>query len=268
MKQETVQKILQETEQGYDLMAEKFSQTRKHFWRGLEFIGRYAQSGSNVLDFGCGNGRLLELLSGAAEMQYYGTDVSQRLLDLAQQRYQRPNVHFSKTSGQITLPSTNFNGHIKDRENRNFVQGENIKENKNKNLVLGLPLADNFFNTAYSIAVFHHLPSKEYRADSARELHRTVKSGGYVVITVWNLWQKKYLKNILQNWWKKITLRGDLDWNDCRISFADNEGKQFQRFHHAFTKRELEELFSAAGFSIESCEVVGGRNIVLVGKKP
>ena len=51
------------------------------------------------------------------------------------------------------------------------------------------------------------------------------------------------------------------------ISFTDNEGKKFERFHHAFTKRELRNLFSDAGFKIEKCEIPDGRNILLIGKK-
>jgi hypothetical protein len=51
------------------------------------------------------------------------------------------------------------------------------------------------------------------------------------------------------------------------ISFTDNQGNKFQRFHHAFTKRELKRLFKDAGFKIERCEVIDGRNIVLIGKK-
>jgi hypothetical protein len=86
-------------------------------------------------------------------------------------------------------------------------------------------------------------------------------------VTVWNLWQKKYIKNILVSWWKKIFDASDLDWNDCYISFADNQGKKFQRFHHAFTQGELKELFFAAGFKIEKCEIINGRNIVLIGRK-
>ena len=45
MKKEIAQKILKETELGYDAMAGKFSETRKYFWRGLEFIADYAKKG-------------------------------------------------------------------------------------------------------------------------------------------------------------------------------------------------------------------------------
>jgi ubiquinone/menaquinone biosynthesis C-methylase UbiE len=243
MKKEIAEKILQETETGYDLISEKFSQTRKHFWRGLEFLKDYTHPGDRVFDFGCGNGRLLELIGDVPDVEYYGADVSQKLIDIAKERYVAVNANFSKI---------------------NPIQDT-------------LPFESDFFNTTYSIAVFHHFPSKEYRDRIAQELYRVTKKDGYVIITVWNLWpaaaslwrgkQKKYFKNILRNLFDKVKGKSELEIKDCMISFTDNNGVKFQRFHHAFTKRELKKLFEKAGFKIERCEIVDGRNILLVGKK-
>ncbi len=232
MKKEIAEKILKETEIGYDLISQKFSQTRKHFWRGLEFIGDCVKAGETVLDYGCGNGRLLELIS-SKNINYYGLDISQSLIDYAQAQYKGDNLHFSKIS---PVQST-------------------------------IPLADNFFNTIYSIAVFHHFPSKKYRQEIARELYKKTKVGGQIIITVWYLFQRKYRKNILRNWLRKLFGKSQLDWNDCEISFTDNQGQRFWRFHHAFTRGELRKLFTEAGFEIERCEIVNKRNILLVGRK-
>lgn len=267
MDKETAEKILQETQQGYDFMADKFSQTRKHFWRGLESIAEYAEPGDKVLDFGCGNGRLLELIGGK-QPEYYGTDISQKLIDLAKQRY--PQATFSKTNPSPHTKAINSSDFSVN--NNDELTGEvYLKDKASQRLVRGvqtsLPYADGFFNTIYSIAVFHHFPLKNYRQDAARELYRVTKPEGRIIITVWNIWQKRYIKNIIKNWFNKIIGRSVLDWNDCYISFANNNGDKFQRFHHAFTRRELKRLFSEAGFKIESCEIIGGRNILLIGKK-
>jgi tRNA (uracil-5-)-methyltransferase TRM9 len=231
MKKETAEKILNETEAGYDLISGKFSATRKHFWRGLEWIGDHVRDGDRVLDFGCGNGRLLELF-GEKKIDYVGVDVSEKLIEIAKQKHVQENITFQKISGQGTLA-----------------------------------LPDDYFNAVYSIAVFHHLPSEEHRKEITAELFRVLKPGGRAVIAVWNLWQGKYLKNLLSSWLSKLSGRSDLDWKDCRITFTDNQGQVFSRYHHAFTKRELKKLFERAGFEVEKCETAGGRNLVLVGRK-
>jgi ubiquinone/menaquinone biosynthesis C-methylase UbiE len=231
MDKKTVNKILSETETGYDLVSEKFSQTRKHFWRGLEGISGYAKEGDNVLDFGCGNGRLLEIFAGK-NIGYFGLDVSQKLLDLAKNRYFGESASFLKIDPRQAT----------------------------------LPFSDNFFNATYSIAVFHHFP-KEHAGKIARELYRVTAPDGHIIITVWNLWQKKYFMNIIKNWLLKIVGRSELGWNDCQISFQDNQGKIFWRYHHAFTPRELKSIFKDAGFTLEKCQGADNRNILLIGRK-
>lgn len=233
MKKEVMQKILIDTQKGYDTIAEKFSQTRKRFWGNLEFLKEYAHSNDIVLDYGCGNGRLLELIGETQGIRYEGIDPSQALLERAQARYQREHTHFSKLElGQGTIP-----------------------------------FQDEFFNAVYSIAVLHHIPGRETRESLAQELFRLTKPGGHVVITVWNIWQKKYVKKVYLNWLKKLFFLSPLDWNDCYISFSDNKGNRFQRYHHAFREHEMQILFEGAGFSTMRCEIVDGKNLVYIGKK-
>ncbi len=231
MKQSVIEKNLKQTELGYDLIAKKFSETRKHFWRSLEFIKQYAQDGDSILDFGCGNGRLIELFKDK-EINYKGVDPSQKLINFAKEQY---------------IENTD-----------NFIKISPTK--------VSLPFNDEKFNSIYTIATFHHLPGKLHRLRVARELYRVTKKGGWIVVTVWDLWQTKYKKQIWKNRFKKIIGRSELDWNDCQITFTDNEGKVFNRYHHAFTERELEKLFRKAGFNIVEVKKVGG-NIVLVGQK-
>lgn len=251
MKKEIAAKILAETEAGYDLIAEKFSATRKHFWWGLEWIGDYAQDGDRILDFGCGNGRLLELF-GEKKIEYTGVDVSEKLIEIARQKYPAENVKFQK-----------INSH-KITQNEDRITQKNNSDSISPD---SLPFTDNYFNSVYSIAVFHHLPSRDLRKEIVKEIYRTLKPGGRVIITVWNLYQPKYLKNLLGNWLGKLKGQSNLDWKDCYISFTDNQGRIFQRYHHAFTRRELKRLFIKAGFEVEKCETIGGRNLVLVGRK-
>ncbi len=231
MKQSVVRKNLEQTELGYDLIAKKFSETRKHFWRSLEFIKQYVQDGDSILDFGCGNGRLTELFKDK-KIKYKGVDPSQELINFAKEQY------------------------IENIDN--FIKISPTK--------VSLPFNDEKFNSIYTIATFHHLPGKLHRLKVSRELYRMTKKGGWIVVTVWDLWQTKYKKQIWKNRFREIIGQSELDWNDCQITFTDNEGKVFNRYHHAFTKGELERLFRRSGFSIIEVKKVGG-NIVLVGQR-
>lgn len=235
MKIVLAEKILRETEEGYDLISRKFSQTRNRFWRGLEFIAKFSKDNDTVLDFGCGNGRLLEILL-AKNIDYIGLDVSEKLINLAQKRKDELSV----------TQSTQF---LK------------IENNFKK-----IPFPSEKFDTIYSIAVFHHLPSKKIRLAVASELYRLLKKDGFIIVTVWDLWQARYRKNIFKNWKDKIFKKSELDFNDCWVSFTDNEGQKFNRFHHAFTKINLKRLFNRSGFEILECRRING-NIVLVAKK-
>lgn len=241
MKKEIAQKILKDTERGYDLISAKFSETRKRFWGDLEFIKNYTHAQNKVLDYGCGNGRLLELVGDISSLEYWGVDPSEKLIEFAKAKY-----------GSLESSSD-----IKAR--RHFQKTDSLQTT--------LPFDDNFFNVTHSIAAFHHFPSEKYRQDIAKELFRVTKPGGYIVITVWNIFQKKYRKNVYKNWFEKLIGKSNLDWNDCYISFTDNSGQRFQRFHHAFTKKEIKKLFEDVGFKTERCEIIEGKNIVYIGKK-
>lgn len=231
MEKNIADKILSKIEQGYDSIADKFSATRQSMWWDLEFIKDFVKTGDAVLDFGCGNGRLLEIL-GNKKIDYRGVDVSGRLIDLARKKYPEFSENFVKISGQNSLP-----------------------------------FADNFFNAAVSLAVFHHFPSRAFREERAREIFRVLKPGGAAIVSVWNLWRKKYVAEIAKNWLQKFSGKSELDWNDCRIAFRGDEGDIFYRFHHAFTKREMSRLFQNAGFETERCETTEKGNMVFVGRK-
>lgn len=235
MKEELVKKILKDTEVGYDLISEKFSQTRNKFWKGLEFIRNFTPTNGHVFDFGCGNGRLVEILLDK-DMNYVGVDVSENLINAA-----KKNIASLRESRKIQ-----------------FLKIENDFKK--------LPFPSELFDTIYSIAVFHHLPSSTLRLEIAKELHRLLKKDSFIVITVWDLWQSRYRKNIFKNWQAKVLNKSNLDFNDCYVSFTDNQGNVFNRFHHAFTRHELKRLLEKSGFEVIKCQKIKG-NIVVIGRK-
>lgn len=231
MNEVKAQKIIEEIKYGYNLVAGQFSATRRYFWRDLAFLEKYVKNNDRVLDFGCGNGRLLEII-GEKNIDYRGIDISEKLIMEARKKYTEPQWQFKEISGLESLAFPN-----------------------------------NFFNVVYSVAVFHHLPSLEERQRLARELYRVTQPNGLVIITVWNLAQRKFAKYLWRERFKKIFFLSSLGWRDCLIPFSDNAGHTFWRFHHAFKKNELESLFSEAGFKTEFSAIVNKKSLVFVGRK-
>jgi SAM-dependent methyltransferase len=123
-----------------------------------------------------------------------------------------------------------------------------------------LPFEDNSFDVVFSIAVFHHFPTKKYRLRMAKELYRVLRPGGKLVVSVWNLWQKRFWRYHL-----RFDLKNKLDWGDIYVTFKDNKGNVFQRYHHAYTKRELKKLLTESGFQVSSCRK--NYNIICVALK-
>jgi len=220
--------ILSDLEKGYNLIADKFSSTRAFMWRDLGFLKNMVKPGDSVLDFGCGNGRLAGFIENNYQ-KFIGVDISQKLVDLAKQRYHSEKTEFIK-----------------------------IDPNLNK-----LPFKDNSFDIVFSIAVFHHFPSKKYTLEIAKELCRVLKPGGKIIITVWNLWQKQFLRFGLKNL-KRSNLGKKSGWGGFYIPFKSGE-KTFQRYHHPFRAGELEELFQEAGF--RKLKTKTGYNLLYIGEK-
>lgn len=238
MKEKDTEKILSDLEAGYNMIADKFSSTRKFLWRDLGFIKDMVKPGDRVLDFGCGNGRLAGFLENNYK-EFVGVDISQKLIDIAKQKYSNGNTRFIKIYPVKSpmqgrgAPSAQFNRVNPSSSN--------------------LPFKDNYFDAVFSIAVFHHFPSREYALEIARELHRVLKPGGKIVITVWNLWERQYLK---------YHQKSKKEWLDADIPFKSGE-QVFHRYHHPFKLGELKDIFKEASF--ETLEKKEGRNLVYIG---
>ena len=182
-----------------------------------------------VLDLGCGNGRLYELLKGRM-VDYLGIDNSERLIALAKNRY--PGV--------------------------NFQAGD----------ALNLPFSDNFFDKVFSIAVLHHIPSKEFRLRFLKEAGRVLKPKGSLILMVWNFHQFKERYLLFKYTILKLIGRSKLDWKDI----LEPWGKKIERYYHWFSKKELENLVKKAGLKVERRGIIknekGNRqNIYLIAEK-
>lgn len=237
MKEKTVKKILAATPSLYNKIAVDFNQTRNKPWPITDLIKSYVNGAKNVIDVGCGSGRLSELI--APDQNYLGVDNSKELIKIAQNKYyNRKNINFQ----------------VKD--------------------IINDQLPENTFDLAIFIAVIHHLPTTKLRLEVLKNIHQALSSNGLVIVTSWNLWQRRYRHQLL-NYKSKFLTHGILNVNDAFIPWKIN-GQNEYRYVHSFGKKELHQLLIAAGFKVQTVffEQNGqpvsrfqGKNIVAIAQK-
>jgi len=232
---------LRKVKDDYEKIAVEFSATRQSLWEDLNGLGQYVKDGDAVLDLGCGNGRLYELFKGKA-INYRGIDNCKPLIEKAQEKY-APAIGRSdeRTSGGA-----------------NFTVGD----------ILDLPFAKNQFDAVFCIAVLHHLPSAELRRKVLADAKKSLKEGGLLILTVWNLYQKKYWRyffDISLPFGEIGSHRYD-SWKDILIPWKLKSGGKIWRYYHAFTRGELRRLVAKAGFQILKSDS-SRHNFILVLRK-
>jgi len=236
MKKDYAEYLLKKTKEDYNLIAEDFSRTRWNIWAEFSIFRDYVKGGDEILDIGCGNGRLLELLKGK-NIEYIGVDNSERLIEIAKRRLQ-PTRH---------------------------------PEYKAKFLVadtLNLPFPNDYFDKVFLIAVLHNIPSKELRFKALQEARRVLKPEGLLILTVWDIRRKETVILILKHLFLKLIGKSQLDFKDVFVPW----GKKVRRYYHYFTERELINLVKKEGFKIKKFGVAknetGKRsNIYLIAEK-
>lgn len=233
MEQEYAKYLLEKTRQDYNLLAEDFSRTRAFIPEDIKKLGEYAMPGEKVLDSGCGNGRLFEVLKNI-DVDYFGVDISGKLVAIAKKKYPKAK----------------------------FMVGDS----------LNLPFPGNFFDKIYSISVLHHIPSQEFRLSYLKEARRVLRQEGILVLRVWDFWKRrKGLKLIFKYALLKLVREKKLDFRDVFLPWKSSEGKTLvERYFHCFTKGELENLAKKAGFKIKESWRAGreqSSNIYLVVEK-
>jgi len=112
--------------------------------------------------------------------------------------------------------------------------------------MLDLPFEDNEFDVIYCIATFHHLPDEKLRLQALAEMKRVLKPGGKVIMTNWDL---------EADWAQTKVKKGkyvDLGEGDYIVPWMNSEREVLgERYYHAFTQDELENLLKLAKFELE-----------------
>ena len=239
MNQQTAKKLINKTRDDYNLIADQFASTRKYNWPDVEyalaviFKNFDKKKKIRVLDAGCGAGRVRELFKNH-NVDYFGIDISEKLVDIAKQTYHEEN----------------------------FLVGD----------ITNLPYADNYFDIVVTIATIHHIPTKMLRDKAIEEIYRVTKPGGWVLIDTWYFWTKPvFVSMIFKSLFTKNNLSfGDFyrPWKDSK------GGIKTERYFHAWRKRELTASINNVGFqNISTIKNKYGftskrRNLEIIAQKP
>lgn len=235
-------KILEQVKTDYNKIADQFNTTRQNNWIEFDlfknYIINYINNTNikkiNILDVGCGNGRIVNFLNELnIDYNYLGIDNSEE---------------------QLKNAKNNF----KDFSNINFEIGN----------ILSLEKYNNKFDIVFCIATLHHLP-KKFHIKAVGEIKNVVKDGGLMFITNWNLFQSRYFKYLLFNKKEKGSKVQDtfIPWKDNNDKIISN------RYYYAFKKKELYNIFKQSKLKIfenkfsENKNIFKARNIVSVLKK-
>ncbi len=233
MKPARVEQLKKIVADNYQEIAKQFSATRqKPLWPRLRQILRQLPISGRLLDIGCGNGRLLEELKKRPVDCYVGLDSSTELLKIAAQRYPQSGWPFPI----------------------NWQPGD----------LLETPTEQ--FDFVCCIAALHHLPGRANRQLAAKNLCCWLKPGGYLIISVWDLWhQPRYWLRLLASLW--LSLTGQLDYGDLLLNWGQQKAPGRQRYYHAFTKKELIGLVTNTSLDIIDYQQ-DGLNLYLIARQP
>lgn len=202
--------ILKKVKRDYAEIAAEFSATRQKPWPEFELFKKYAKKfGPKAKILDVGCGN--GRLAGALESQnYIGMDNSRALLKIAKKSYKKAK----------------------------FKYGD----------ILKIPFPAKTFELVFAIAVLHHIPPGKLQLQAIQEIKRVLKKGGRAIITVWNLWQKKYKAHI------------DPKTHEALIPWK----KKIKRYYYAFKAAELAALLKRAGFSILKKHIKNSHNFIFV----
>ena len=228
----------------YNKFAEDYHNKRRRPWRDFEsYLDKLKGKGliikGTIIDIGCANGRNFEIFKDS-QNRLIGIDNSIEFLDIAKTQLQEKDIA-AKEQKKIQLVLADMN-HLPLRPT-NKVDG------------------------VFSIASLHHIKSKSKRHHVINQLFNLLKPEGFLIITLWRRWQKRFLTHFLKDWIKRKLKpnyqrmqsdKGLPQFGDIFVPWhVSSENITINRFYHLFSLSELENLLGDL-FCIEDLEKTGG----------
>ena len=155
-------RIMKGVQVDYNKIAAHFSATRSYSWGEFAHFKPYLRDGQDILDLGCGNGRLARYLDGF-KVNYLGADGSSELIKIAKEKVK-------------------VNSFIPDFRVGSFTD----------------QYGSNNFDLIFMIAALQHVPPAT-QLEVLKNIYSQLKSGGKLLMTNWDLWQPRFWTKRLAN---------------------------------------------------------------------
>lgn len=215
MKSKRLQELKQLVASSYEVTAKHFDATRSKA-AAVDFLWAANQIGPDdeVLDAGCGNGRLLNY-NDIEPTKYLGLDQSATLVDLAAKHHSQHRFIHQALEDLSALPADSF-------------------------------------SVIFCSAVIMHLPGSKERRQVLQEFLRVGHNRARLIISFWKM-EGKYRHKLWLTRLRKLSGRHPYGWRDLIFPWRDAQGNELSsRYYHAFTKRSFKRELSRAGWDIEA----------------
>jgi len=193
----------------YDRIAESYAEARLEPWAEVVDFITDLPAGDLVVDVGCGHGRHSRPLALTGH-RVVGVDVSRRLLSIGRKSTKSSNEF--RSIAWVGADAT------------------------------ALPFPDATFDAALSIAVLHHLPSRDDRRLALAEMRRVLQPQGKAFISVWSIDDPQIATR----------LGGRPKNPDVELPWRLPDGTTVPRPYHLFREGELERLIIESGLQGET----------------
>lgn len=228
MDKSTIDRLLALNRAFYAAFSRPFADSRSLSDPALTAILPHIPSRARVLDVGCGNGRLAVLLDrerpGAA---YIGIDALPELIEMALERAAGlTHVLAEFHVGDITQPG--WSGTLRAG-----------------------------FDCIVCLAVLHHIPGFDLRAQTLREMAGLLAPEGCLILSTWQFLDSPRFRNRIVSWAEAGIAEESLEPGDYLLDWRRG-GRGF-RYCHLVDAAEVERLAAASSLRVRETFRAGGR---------
>jgi ubiquinone/menaquinone biosynthesis C-methylase UbiE len=126
------------------------------------------------------------------------------------------------------------------REAKKFLQRRKLKTRLVIGNLTNLPFKKGSFLSVLCVRSLHHVETRKNRLKVLKELKRV---GIKILMCEWKRWQLRHVWKLIKSFFSGNFADIHIDWN--------YHGKKIKRFHHLYTKKELEEDLKKVSLKIE-----------------